>query len=195
MKPNAISSILLTALCLLGSVAWASTWYVKGVSGSDSNNCTSASTACKSIGHAISLALSGDSIIVIAATYSEKLTIGKNLSILGSGAPTTIIDGGGGVGTVVNISNGTNVTLSKVTIQNGSALFGGGINNGGTLTINQCTLSRNKAVHTEFGGGVGGGINNGGTLTINNSTFSGNSTTFFGNRGGGAVAASSTGEH
>src|SRR5215472_6765766 len=104
MKRKAISSILLTALCLLGSVAWASTRYVNGVSGSDSNNCTSAITACKTIGHAISLASSGDSIIVAAATYSERLAIGKNLNILGSGAPTTIIDGGGGVGTVVNIS-------------------------------------------------------------------------------------------
>src|SRR5215471_10602748 len=87
--------LLLTLLLALAPSAMASTtWYVNGVSGSDSNDCTSATTACKTIGHAISLASSGDSIIVAAATYSERLTIGKNLSILGSGAPTTIIDGG-----------------------------------------------------------------------------------------------------
>ena len=95
MKRKAISSILLTALCLLGSVAWASTRYVNGVSGSDSNNCTSPSTACKTIGHAISLAVSGDSIMVAAATYAENLTISISLKVIGSGASTTIVDGGG----------------------------------------------------------------------------------------------------
>lgn len=44
------------------------TWYVNGVSGSDGNDCKSATSACKTIGHAISLTDSGDSIKVAAAT-------------------------------------------------------------------------------------------------------------------------------
>jgi len=65
------------------------------VSGSDNNNCLSSTTACKTIGHAISHASSGDSIKVAAATYTENLTIGISLSAAGPFAGTTIIDGGG----------------------------------------------------------------------------------------------------
>jgi hypothetical protein len=78
--------ICVVALILFAAVPTAlasTTWYVNGVSGSNSNNCKSPTTPCKTIGHAISLAVSGDSIIVAAATYKERLTIGKSLTILG----------------------------------------------------------------------------------------------------------------
>lgn len=52
----------------LAPTGLASTWYVKGVRGNDSNDCKSSLTACKTIGHAISLASWGDSIVVAAAT-------------------------------------------------------------------------------------------------------------------------------
>jgi hypothetical protein len=80
---------------VLASSAMASTtWYVNGVSGSDSNHCTSPTTACKTIRHAISLAASDDSIVVAAATYKENLTISFSLNITSSAAVTAIIDGG-----------------------------------------------------------------------------------------------------
>lgn len=44
------------------------TWYVNGVSGNNSNDCKTPTTTCKTVGHAISLAASGDSIRVAAAT-------------------------------------------------------------------------------------------------------------------------------
>lgn len=182
-RVSILSTLIVALLLSLHPAAFASsTWYVNGVTGRDSNNCLSPQTACRSINHAMSLASSGDSIIVAAATYKENLELVKSLTILGSGAPTTIIDGGRR-GTVVTISRGTHThaTISKVTIQGGYAPLGGGINNGGTLTINQCTLSGNTAFHTEFGGGAGGGIANEGTLTISNGTVSGNSA----NNGGG----------
>jgi hypothetical protein len=144
-------------------------WYVNGVNGNDSNNCQTAETACKTIGHAISLALSGDSIVVAAATYTENLTIGISLTIVGSGASTTIIDGKA-AGTVITIPNSWDqVTLSNVTIRNGSASLGAGIYNASRLTINSSTISGNRAWH---GGGI---ANHYGTVTINNSTISGNS--------------------
>jgi hypothetical protein len=180
------------------------TWYVNGVSGSDSNNCISTTTACKTIGHAISLASSGDSVRVAPATYTENLTISFNLKIIGAGAVTTIVDGGG-TNTVVAIPNaGTVVTISGFTIRNGrtfrfftrsggginnygtltlidstlsgnSAGSGGGIFNGGSLTVNKCSINRNTAVAARAKGtSYGGGISNQGTLTVNNSTISGN---------------------
>jgi hypothetical protein len=164
------SGLLLMALFLsLAPTALASTtWYVDGVNGSDNNNCNSPQTACKTIGHAISLASSGDSIMMAAATYTENLTIGFSLKVIGSGAHTTIIDGGGG-NTVVTISNANaHVALSRVTVRNGFAPVGGGIHNSGTLRLTDSALSGNKA------GSDGGGINNTGTLTISNSNLSGN---------------------
>jgi hypothetical protein len=170
------TALLLTVLCLISSAASASTWYVKGVSGSDSNDCKSPTTACKTIGHAISLAVSGDSIRVAAATYTENLTISISLKILGSGAKTTILDGGG-VGRVVTISSATaQVTLSGVTITNGNWLGGAGITNKGVLILLRSAVSGNR-VQLGCNGNChasGGGILNGGILTIGNSTVSGN---------------------
>jgi hypothetical protein len=181
MRHNHATLLLITLFLTLASSALASTWYVNGLSGSNSNNCKSPTTPCKTIGHAISLAVSGDSIIVAHAIYTENLTIGKNLTILGSGAATTIIDGGG-TATVVTISNGPHVTLSKLTIRNGEATSGGGINNSGTLTLTNSTVSGNFApipcihfvVFCEIRGGTawGGGIYNSGTLIISNSIIS-----------------------
>jgi hypothetical protein len=146
------------------------TWYVNGTTGSDNNDCKSPTTACKTIGHAISLAASGDTIGVGPATYTENLTIRFSLNVIGSGATTTIIDGGR-TSTVVLIPMGnTQVTLSKLTIQHGNAFQqrGGGIYNSGSLTISNSSISGNGAFIS------GGGIYNSGSLTISNSSISGN---------------------
>jgi hypothetical protein len=180
MKPRFCLPLLVCFLTLSPAALASTKWYVDGVNGSDSNNCKSRQHACKTIGHAISLATSGDAITIAASIYTENINIPFSLTIVGSGDATTIFDGGG-VNTVVTISNtGAHVSLSKVTIRNGSAGAGGGINNSGTLTVSNSTLSENTVY------GFGGGIWNGGTLTINNSTLSGNGVVFFfGPRGGG----------
>ena len=82
------------------------------------------------------------------------------------------------VSRVFHISPGKTVTISGLTILNGSAPsgLGGGIyNDHATLTLNNCTISGNSADQ-----GMGGGIYNDGfdgsaRMTINNSTISGNS--------------------
>jgi len=143
MRPNNTRLMIMVLSLVLTPAALASTWYVNGVSGSNSNNCTSPTTPCKTIGRAISLAASGDTVTVAAATYTENLTINIIVKVIGSGANTTIIDGGG-VGTVVKISNTTaHVTLSKLTIRNGNATSGAGVNNSGTLTLTNTTVSGN----------------------------------------------------
>src|SRR4029077_9775863 len=116
--------LLAVFLALTSTVLASSTWYVDGVNGSDSNNCKSPETACKTIGHAISLASSGDSIMVAAATYTENLTIGISLRGIGAGATPTIIDVGG-VKPVLTVESNTNVILSRLTIQNGFSSNGG----------------------------------------------------------------------
>jgi hypothetical protein len=171
------TSLLVIALLLpLCPTALASTsWYVDGVNGNDADNCLEAQTACKTIGHTISLASSGDSIIVAPATYIENLTIGISLNLIGSGARTTIIDGGG-KGTVVSVLNATaNVTLSQLTLQNGTP---SGIANAGVLALTNSTVRNNYVYRNcvNYCFGAGAGIRNvGGRLNVVNSTINNNS--------------------
>lgn len=65
------------------------------------------------------------------------------------------------------ISNGGKLTVSACAISGNTALDGAGIYNGGTLTVRESTLSRNSAVE----GGNGGGLYNGGTAIVTRSTF------------------------
>ncbi|EQD80374.1 polymorphic outer membrane protein, partial [mine drainage metagenome] len=83
-------------------------------------------------------------------------------------------------GTVLTINTNVYVNLIGVTITGGQAA-GGGINNSGTLTATNDTISNNKAY-----GGQGGGIYNSGTLTATNSTISKNSA-LGGGQGGGIM--------
>src|ERR1700680_3494704 len=136
---------MLALFVFMGSVpmAFASRWYVNRAHGSDNNGCKSRQHACKTIGHAISLASSGDSILIASGRYTENLTIGVSLRIVGSGPNITVIDGGG-VSTVVTIPNsGTQVTLSRLNISNGLAVDGGGIYNSGALTIWNSIINAN----------------------------------------------------
>lgn len=161
-------------------------WYVDGLNGNDNNDCRTRQTACKTIGHAISLASSGDTIGIGPATYKENLTISISLNIFGSDAATTIVDGGG-IGTVFVISSTTaNVKFSKLTIRNGHGNYGGGISNVGTLTVNNSTISGNIAA--DNGGGME--LSYPGTVTINNSTITANSASY---DGGGIENSGPTG--
>jgi len=199
--------MLVAALIFLAAAPTAmasSKWYVDGVHGSDNNNCKSRQHACKTISNALSLTLPGDFIFVAPATYHETLFIYFNLEIIGSGAKTTIVDGGGVNSQVVVVGSEpkVQVRLSGMTFRNGAGEEdGGGIYNCfGTLTVIDSIIKGNRITsgHGSFGYGagiyncpsstltlinttisnnsalIGGAICNGGTLTIIDSTFSGN---------------------
>lgn len=179
VKKLTLSSLALLALFLtVAPYALANTvWYVNGANGNDASTCKTAATACKTIGRVVSLSSSGDSIIVAAATYKENLHIAVNLTISGSAARTTIIDGGHKAAVVTISTAGAHVNLSQLTLRNGSGLVhgGGGIYNVGALAITNATVSGNNSNDSVAAvGGLGGGIYNAGTLTIFDSTISGN---------------------
>jgi hypothetical protein len=188
MKINAVKLLPLVLITVLAQAApAANVWVVNGVNGSDSNNCRVLLTACKTIGHAISLASSGDFILIAPAIYTENLTISFSVTVIGTGASTTIIDGGG-VGRVIYLPSQTaQITLWGLTIRNGvlnsGTKQGPGVFNFGILTINRCTITSNHA--TGFGG-FGAGIFSEGNLTINDSTISQNGHVL----GGGGVYSS-----
>ena len=116
----------------------------------------------------------GDTIAFgLAVTGTITLTTGvleiqHSLTINGPGAATLAVSGGGSSQVFLVDSNAT-VSISGLTIQDGTADFGGGIGNSGTLTLTNCTISGNSAST-----GTGGGIENLSTLTVTNCTFSGN---------------------
>ena len=106
-------------------------------------------------------------------TQVTELTITGTLTITGGGASTTIIDGNKSVrpdsGVLVIFASDITVNISGVTIRNGEREEGGGIYNGGMLTlINNSTVSGNAASR---GGGIYVGS---GRLMLTNSTLSDN---------------------
>jgi hypothetical protein len=68
------------------------------------------------------------------------------------------------VGRVVVITGTIPVTINNLTVSNGKAFRGGGINNSGLLTLNNVTVSNNTVIldNNPFSGGAG--ILNTGTL-------------------------------
>jgi len=174
-----ICTAAVTMLAAVPAALASSKWYVDGVNGSDHNNCKSPQTACKTIGHAIALASRGDFISVAAATYPENLGIPFSLTIVGSGATRTIVDGGGAASVVLNLNPKSHVTLSQMTMRNGGGQGdGGGIYNCfSTVTIVDSILSKNSATSGKGNFGYGGAIYNcpGSTMTIINTTFIKNS--------------------
>ncbi len=155
------------------------------------------------IGAAINAASSsamppGDTINIAPGIYSENLFINKNVTINGTSASNTKIDGGQ-LDRVFYVATDVSVIFSNVTIQNGKTSgYGGGIYSRGAVTLNYSTLGGNSS---SFGGGIisfviltlngstvsgntstndGGGIYSEGSLTLSNSTISGNTGSGFG---------------
>ena len=77
----------------------------------------------------------------------------RTVTIVGAGAKTTIVDGGG-LDRVFDLVPGAQVDLYGLTIRNGSADNGGGIRNGfdGELTLTDVEVAGNAA--TRAGGGI-----------------------------------------
>lgn len=133
-----------------------------------------------SLREAVTAAVSGDMIAFSSlfntaqtiALPNGQITIGKNLTINGTGADLLTIQNTKAASTtsrVFNVSSGFTLSLNnlKITGGNNPTGLGGGINADGDLNITNCTISGNS-------GGTGGGIATAGNLNITNSTISGN---------------------
>ena len=106
-------------------------------SGNDNNDCLSASAACKTIGHAITLAASGVPIMLAPGDYTETITIPFSLNIVGGNAQTTAFSGGYG-GPVVTIPEEFPVSVVNISGEDEkrySDSDGGGISDLGQPTV------------------------------------------------------------
>ncbi|HEX4128845.1 MAG TPA: right-handed parallel beta-helix repeat-containing protein [Pirellulales bacterium] len=135
---------------------------------------------------------------------SETITFGSNLNGQtiklaqgqlelgqgGAGIGAITINGGGQItidgnaaSSVFQVDAGVTAALTGLTIADGSASVGGGINNAGTLAVNNSTISGN--IIDSNGGAGGEGIYNSGTMAVSNSTITGNIARTYGSSGGG----------
>ena len=85
--------------------------------------------------------LSGQTITLA----SGPITLGVNVTIEGLGANNPTVSGGGKQQVFV-VSSGVTATIESLTIADGLAAQGGGIDNFGDLTVTGCTISGNLAV-------------------------------------------------
>lgn len=147
--------------------------------------------------------------LIVRGTCFGNFTIDKNLTLLGHG--TAVLDGQN-AGTTLSVSSGIvhvtglNITHGRIF---GPSAAGGGISNGGTLTLRDSVVSGNTSQF--FGGGIsntgslklkrtrvggnnagesGAGIENDGTLTLQRSTVSENAAAIV--SGGGIVSFGGT---
>jgi hypothetical protein len=99
-------------------------------------------------------------IEVNPGTYTENVSIDRNVTIQGVDEETTFVVGPDtGSSSVFTVLQGSTVTLQSVIVRDGFARQGGGVYNAGTLTLDNAVVFRNTAYQ-------GGGIYNGGTLTL-----------------------------
>src|SRR6266545_3766280 len=157
---------------------------------------STADSGMGSLRQALADANDGDTINFDAAVSgtitltSGELLVNDSITISGPDADLLAVNGNA-ASRVFHISSGKTVTISGLTITNGSASggtypnnSGGGIfNDHAALTVNNCALSGNST--SNKGGGIlnWGALSGNATLTINDSTLSGNSATY----GGGGI--------
>ncbi len=114
---------------------------------------------------AVDNAAAGSTIYLRAKRYYDNVDVYKDLNIIGRGMGYTIVDGQK-LGSVFTIEQGVTATLSDITIKNGQAFSGGGVDNYGTLTLRRCELNGNTAY---YGGGTYSGF--GTSLTVDGCNF------------------------
>jgi hypothetical protein len=123
--------------------------------------------------------------IVLGGTgLALSLPAGTAVITIDGGSAEVTVDGNK-ASDIFQVDSGVQANLTNLTITHGNASGGGGIFNGGTLTVTNSTIAANSATRSAD---AGGGIYNRGTLTLTNSTISGNSATI----AGGGIANGGT---
>ena len=122
------------------------------------------------IQQALAAAARGDTISVAPGTYPGGFTIGKNVTVVGSGAAQTSVMGAGKRGVDVAVATGVRTAIEALTVDAeafGSNRSGDAVYNAGTLTVQNSTVTgsmNNSALFNDLSG----------TLTVDHSTVSGN---------------------
>ena len=136
-----------------------------------------------SVQNGVDAVASGGTVTLAATTYREgnSITLDHPLTLVGQGQNSTYISGdidndGTGDHQVLNIlSNGDNINLTGLTIQDGlSSSDGAGLsNNGNNIVISDVRFTNNEITGSSQDGGA---IHNQGSLILHNTSFDNNRT-------------------
>jgi hypothetical protein len=168
--PGPLAGVLVLVLALISMAVVPP--HLAGAATQTVTNCNDSGVG--SLRQAILDAASGDTVTFgslpcTTITLSTTIDITTNLTVDGPGSESLAVSGNGAV-ELFDVASGVTATISGLTMEDGMAIEGGAIDNAGTLTISDSTVTGNNA--SEHGGG--GVLNEGGTLTISASTLSGN---------------------
>jgi hypothetical protein len=187
---------LITVTVSDGALTTSRTFYVSVSVNSDTHVTHPGDSGPGSLRAAIAAALAlpgSQSILFDSSLSGQTITLGSEIVIDDGTSTDTLtmdasslpggltIDGGLGNNRIFSLASGDRAALRGLTLTGGNGTgasfsgHGGAINNDGTLTLTQCTLSGNSA-------NDGGAIDNDGTLTLTQCTLSGNTASF-----GGAI--------
>ncbi len=149
----------------------------------------------------ISFATAGKLQLCGASTYFAAITVVKSLEIVGTGAETSILDGGGKVRVITTETQGTTTSLRDVRLANGNATTGGALycadttvdvrdvviaNNrvsgrGAGVALDRCNSNFNRVTIRDNAGASGAGLSAlSGTATLTNVTLTKNAATTVG---------------
>ncbi|MFH0909285.1 MAG: choice-of-anchor Q domain-containing protein [bacterium] len=148
-------------------------------SGMDVGDCGDPASPCRTIGYAMSQALTGGTVNVVSGLYRECIILDRDIGIKGSGADKTTLQAalnayGNPSNRIVLVQSNVTASLIGLTLSRGGGLDeegegGAAVRNSGTLTIERCTLVDNHSPR-----GSGGAVLNIGTVTILNSLIARN---------------------
>jgi hypothetical protein len=106
-----------TVALALANTASAATWYVNSSTGSDANDCMTATTACMTINAAIVKASANDTISVADGNYNESVNINKSgLKLQGAQAGVDARSRSGAESVITNTCSPVQITADNVTL-------------------------------------------------------------------------------
>ncbi|MBE2198859.1 MAG: hypothetical protein IAE79_09630 [Anaerolinea sp.] len=157
-----------------------STRYVATTGNDSGNTCLNQASPCATIQYAINQAFGSETVQIAAGTYTEILSIDKDLTLQGADAATTIVDGNQ-AGRVIQMAfvPAYDVTIRNLSLRNGK---GGILASSGALVVENCRIYENDA--TGEGYDDGGGLYLWGAAVVSNTAVYHNS----GQYGGGIYA-------
>jgi hypothetical protein len=139
--------------------------------GTDSGGCTNPANPCQSVNYARSQSISGDTIHLAAGEYVENISLFVAVNLEGAGAEATIINANDSGTALYVFSHPDPLTVSHLTLRNGSSTYGAGLVNLSTITLDHVIIADNQVSDQ------GGGIYNEGNLTMLNCVVRSNTST------------------
>jgi hypothetical protein len=184
-----LAAVIGVSSALAGGPAFGGQPGARAATAAGASLCVGSGAGCfATIQAAVGAAHDGDTILIGAGTFAGGVTIDVSVRIVGAGAASTIIDGGGPVLTigVAGAPTEPTVTIDGVTVTGGNTIGnlspasgrGGGIyipraagpSTGATVTIRNSVVRDNRVAPAEaldsFASAGGGGVSNDGTLTL-----------------------------